>query len=155
MNMDNAEQTSANNIGNVNIDTSSTDTSSSSFEIPEVVAAGRPPTSRARKSHLQATQIAELPAQLLAREEEIEGLQQRVLNIMTSRCWSLRSSRRFFSSNSATWVLDPIFGGGSGIPSWVSDDEEKEEKENALVGEYSGDVGLLERAAFGGLSGGS
>jgi hypothetical protein len=76
--------TNENNIGNVNIDTSSTDTSYSSFETPEVVAAGRPPISRVRKSHLQATQIAELQAQLLAREEEIEGLQQRVLNIMTS-----------------------------------------------------------------------
>jgi hypothetical protein len=67
-----------------NIDTSPTDTSTSSFETPEMVAAGRPPIARVRKSHLQATQIAELQAQLLAREEEIEGLQQQVLKVMTS-----------------------------------------------------------------------
>ncbi len=53
--MELTHETNANNIGNVNIDTSSTDTSSSSFETPEVMAAGRPPISRVRKSHLQAT----------------------------------------------------------------------------------------------------
>jgi hypothetical protein len=86
--MELTDATNENNIVNVNIDTSSTDTSSSSFETPEVMAAGRPPISRVRKSHLQATQIAELQAQLLAREEEVEGLQQRVLNIMTSESLS-------------------------------------------------------------------
>jgi hypothetical protein len=80
--------TNENNIANVNIDTSSTDTSPSSFETPKVVAAGRPPLSRVRKSHLQATQIAELQAQLQEREIEIEGLHQHVLRIMTSESLS-------------------------------------------------------------------
>jgi hypothetical protein len=82
--METTDTTIENNIGNVIIDTSPTDTSTSSFETPEVVAAGHPPLARVRKSHLQATQIAELQAQLLTREEEIEGLQQHVLKIMTN-----------------------------------------------------------------------
>ncbi len=53
-----------------------------------MVTAGRPPLSRVRKSHLQATQIAELQAQLQEREIEIEGLQQNVLRILTSESLS-------------------------------------------------------------------
>jgi hypothetical protein len=65
------------------IDTPETDTSRSSFDTPEVNAAGRPPVVRVRKPKQQETQIAEPQAKLLTRETEIEDLHQRVLKIMT------------------------------------------------------------------------
>ena len=58
-------------------------------------------------------------------------------------------------SNNATWVLDTIFGGGSGILSSSVSEDDDEEDENALVGEYSGDDLLLELGGDGGLFGGS
>jgi hypothetical protein len=68
----------------VNIDTSSsTDTSTSSYDTPEVSATGRPPLNRGRKSKQQEAQIAELQAMLLQREEDFQLLQQHVLAIMT------------------------------------------------------------------------
>ena len=70
-----------------NFESSSTDTSRSSpFEIPEVNAAGRPPLDkRIRKSKQQETQIAELQAQLKAREDEFDKLQEQVLRTMTQK----------------------------------------------------------------------
>jgi hypothetical protein len=66
-----------------NIDTSPTNTSSPSFETPEVNASERPPLQRVRKSKQQEAQIAELQMLLQAREREVLSLQQRVLTIMT------------------------------------------------------------------------
>ena len=75
MNMENnAEQSSDNKI--INIDSSSSDTSTSSYGTPEVSATGRPPLHRERKSRQQETQIATLQAQLQQREEEFQRLQQ-------------------------------------------------------------------------------
>jgi len=82
MNMENnAEQSSDNKI--INIDSSSSDTSTSSYGTPEVSATGRPPLHRERKSRQQETQIATLQAQLQQREDEFQRLQQHVLMIMT------------------------------------------------------------------------
>ena len=66
-------------------ESSSTDTSRSSpFETPEVHANGRPPLdTRVRKSKQQEAKIAELQAQLKAREDEFEKLQEKVLRTMT------------------------------------------------------------------------